>query len=172
MVAPTLIPNLKGWGLYAINPKELILDANRRPVKKPITVFQKRTIIGGVGCYFVGELVTERELSRRYAGYICGDYVLEGDRPRQFIDGQVGRTVLQFSNDAINLGDRDKRRNLPDKIVMPNWPVIQNAEGVKYGQHIYLVALTDINHGDEIYWSYSGDPVEEDTDYWTAPNHQ
>mgnify|MGYP001295766455 CR=1 FL=1 len=174
-VFPTSVPGLKGYGLYAINPAELArlgLDAERRPVQnRDLVVFRPNEAIGGRECVFVGEALSDREGDRRYPYPLGGDYVIGDDHGT--IDGQVARTVLQFSNDAINLKDAQRRRNLPDQVCMPEWPVVQNAEGVAFGPtDTGLVAIDDIFHGQEVFWSYSGDGADPDGDYWSAPNHQ
>jgi hypothetical protein len=174
-VFPTSVPGLRGYGLYAVDPAEferLGLDADRRPVQNPRhRVWAADELIGGPECVFVGELVSGREIDRRYPFPVGGDYVIGDDN--YTIDGQVGRTILQFSNDAINLNDQRRRRNLPGRICMRDWPVIQNAEGVEVGRgNTGLLALANICHGQEIFWNYSGDDPKTDTDYWSAPNHQ
>ena len=165
MICPTTIPGLKGWGCFAVKKDEYIklgLDNQKRPVPAPkCVVFRRGDLIGGVGCFFIGEYVTSHEVERRYPDPLCGDYVIgEG---KLLIDGQVARTVLQFSNDAINV--KTGLRNTPD------WPIVQNADGVEFEGRIYLVALKDISHGEEITWNYSGD-TPEGQDYWAASNHR
>lgn len=173
IVCPTTIPNLKGWGLFAVNPKRyetLGLDKTRRPIRDPnCVVIRKGNMVGGLNCYFVGEYITDYEAGKRYPKNVCGDYVI--DDSGGLIDGQVARTVLQFSNDAVNLYDSARRRNTPNNICMPNWPIIQNADGIDVNGRVHLCALQDIYHGDEIFWSYSGDGDNGENDYWKASNH-
>jgi hypothetical protein len=167
MVAPTTLPGLKGWGLFACDPKAYRLDAEtKRPqVDSSHVVFQEGDIVGGPWCYFTGEYVTDRELDARYPHDITADYVVcEGNHRN--IDGQIARTVLQFANDAICLATG--QRNTPDRIVMHDWPV-QNAESAVIDHRFCLIALTDIHQGAEILWDYTGGETDG-PNYWSGSN--
>ena len=170
MICPTTIPGLKGWGCFAVTKEEYNksgLDNQKRPVlNEKCVVFRKGELIGGDNCFFVGELISTSEAERRYPDPLCGDYLI-GEH-KQLIDGQVARTVLQFSNDALNV--KTGLRNTPKYIKMPDWPIVQNADGVEFEGRIYLVALKNICHGEEITWNYSGDS-KVGQDYWAASNH-
>jgi hypothetical protein len=192
MIAPTTIPGLRGWGLFAVDPQRFVdlgLDSHRRPVTDPATVVWERgDIVGGEECYFVGEQLPEKPFAWRYNEGTCGDYVLQGVSERTMLDGLVARTVLQFSNDAVNVADPLMRRNYIDSrtqqpvMVMPDYPVVMNADGVAYGETTtVLIARGPITHGQEIFWSYAGSTrpsksrtgnyVPTDT-YWSALNHR
>jgi hypothetical protein len=54
---------------------------------------------------------------------------------------------------------------------MPDWPVVQNAECVEFDGHMFLIALKNITHGEEITWSYSGCKENTSEDYWLSANH-
>lgn len=191
MVAPTTVPGLKGWGLFAVDPRryaELGLDPHKRPVRDDsLVLFARNEVIGGDHCYFVGELVPLDEHERRHPPGSCGAYVLgyDGDE-EHMLDGLVARTVEQFSNDAVNLNDPLYRRNYISRrtqrpvMVMPDYPVVMNADGVAHGGSTALVARGPITHGQEIFWSYSGSPAAsknrrgrfvKNESYWSGLNN-
>ncbi|MDE2255282.1 MAG: hypothetical protein KGL42_13615 [Betaproteobacteria bacterium] len=192
MIAPTTIPGVRGYGLFAVDPQRFLelggLDADKRPVRDDAYVlFNRNEHIGGTTCCFVGEQLPADEHAARYPDTTCGTYVLQGVDAAHMLDGLVARTVLQFSNDAVNVRDPLYRRNYINRrtqrhvLVMPEYPVVMNADGVAYETTTALIARGPITHGQEIFWSYSGSPAacktrdghfKRSESYWQAANMQ
>lgn len=192
MIAPTTIPGVTGWGLFAVDARrfsELGLDAStKRPVcDASLVLFSRNEHIGGPDCYFVGEQVPVEEHAQRYPEDNCGMYVLNGATEATMLDGLVARSILQFSNDALNVQDPLYRRNYISRrtqkpvMLMPDYPVVMNADGVPYLNTTALIARGPITHGQEIFWSYFGSPAASKArngkykpaeSYWQAANMQ
>lgn len=154
VVAPSRIPGA-GLGLFAAHPNRNT-DPGSRPTREPIDVFAAEEEIADG---FRGEVITLAEYWRRGTH----EYVLEYDTPARLIDERFARTVLSYSNDAINLRDRQLRRNnytsrFHVRTRMDDWPFVNNVSASRPTADglIHLQAICDVLHGDEIMWTYDG----------------
>lgn len=184
-------------GLFAVAPerfRRLGLDDRGAPVRDDNkVVFRRGDRIGGRGCAFRGELITDDEMNERYPYPNGGDYVVQGpesdDSERFYFDEFAARTVLSYSNDGVNLKHPLLARNSKKGRYDETWPHRINASAYADDEDpnaaTYLQACEDIRHGDEILWSYaetkrpskngSGDwrrdrhgmPIDS---YWSASN--
>ena len=179
LVAKSRLPNA-GCGLFAVNPRLLdkgylacmrtTFPRDPPPVIDSANVFNHGDVIGGVGCTFRGEFITNRQYHFRY-GSRHAEYVVGMETHCH--DETFARTCLSYSNDGVRVDDTYLRRNFVHAngthVVWHDlsWKFIINArcdvyaditgdKAHKYSKFACLQAIGSIDHGEEIMWPYSG----------------
>jgi len=108
------------------------------------TAIKKGTLIVEYG----GEMLTWREVQKRYPGNIQAALYLFHLGPNKWIDAQqTPKNLARYANDAMGFSRIKGLRN--------------NAEYQIHNGLPYIVATKDIESGDEIFVSYT-------KDYWDA----
>jgi len=158
-VGPSRLPNA-GRGLFAVDPETYAKQGFKKDETK--VIFPRGSFVG-MGRYFCGEMLSDRDYNERYRhdkGKSSSIYALCAPMKGKTQDEILARTILSYGNDAIYTEHPDCVRNYWDyegrlHIVAPDWPYVINAyPDTINGTYICLRALTDIHHGDEIFWSY------------------